>query len=96
VFTAQGAGGDQSPALMPRVHLWASLRRFAEGQEVVEVEAATVGQMMDALERAHPGLGPAIKAGLSVAVDGEVIANNRAAPVKADSEVFLLQRLKGG
>jgi sulfur-carrier protein len=81
---------------MPRVHLWASLRRFADGQEVVEVDAATVGQMMDALEKAHPGLGPAIKAGLSVAVDGEVIANNRAAPVKADSEVFLLQRLKGG
>jgi molybdopterin converting factor small subunit len=81
---------------MPKVHLWASPRRFAEGQEVVEVEAATVGQMMDALEKAHPGLGPAIKAGLSVAVDGEVIANNRAAPVKADSEVFLLQRLKGG
>ena len=81
---------------MPKVHLWASLRRFAEGQEVVEVDAATVGQMMDALERAHPGLGPAIKAGLSVAVDGEVIANNRAATVKADSEVFLLQRLKGG
>lgn len=81
---------------MPKVHLWASLRRFAEGQEVVEVDAATVGQMMDALEKAHPGLGPAIKAGLSVAVDGEVIANNRAAPVKPESEVFLLQRLKGG
>ena len=81
---------------MARVHLWASLRRFAEWQEVVEVEAATVGQMLDALERAHPGLGPAIKAGLSVAVDGEVIANNRAAPVQPTSEVFLLQRLKGG
>ena len=81
---------------MPKVHLWASLRRFADGQEVVEVDAATVGQILDALEKAHPGLGAAIKAGLSVAVDGEVIANNRAAPVKADSEVFLLQRLKGG
>lgn len=81
---------------MAKVHLWASLRRFADGQEVVEVDAATVGQMLDALEKAHPGLGPAIKAGLSVAVDGEVIANSRAAPVKADSEVFLLQRLKGG
>ncbi|MES2540765.1 MAG: MoaD/ThiS family protein, partial [Pseudomonadota bacterium] len=70
---------------MAKVHLWASLRRFADGQEVVEVDAATVGQMMDALERAHPGLGPAIKAGLSVAVDGEVIANNRAAPVGPQS-----------
>ena len=81
---------------MAKVHLWASLRRFADGQEVVEVEAATVGQLLDALERVHPGLGPAIKAGLSVAVDGEVIANNRAAPVAPTSEVYLLQRLKGG
>ena len=81
---------------MAKVHLWASLRRFADGQEIVEVDASTVGQMMDALETAHPGLGPAIRAGLSVAVDGEVIANNRAAPVKPESEVFLLQRLKGG
>ncbi|WP_284164130.1 MoaD/ThiS family protein [Frigidibacter sp. SD6-1] len=81
---------------MARVHLWSSLRRFAEGQEVVEVEGATVGQIFDALARTYPGLAPAIAAGLSVAVDGEVIANSRSAPVRPDSEVYLLQRLKGG
>lgn len=81
---------------MAKVHLWSSLRRFADGQEVVEVEAATVGQMLDALVKAHPGLEPAVKAGVSVAVDGEVIANNRAAAVAPASEVYLLQRLKGG
>ena len=81
---------------MAKVHLWASLRRFADGQEVVDVQAATVGQLMDALSHRYPGLSPAIAAGLSVAVDGEVIANNRAAPLAPDSEVFLLQRLKGG
>lgn len=81
---------------MAKVHLWSSLRRFADGQEVVEVQAATVGQMFDALVRAYPGLEPAIAAGLSVAVDGEVIANGRHMPVKPDSEIFLLQRLKGG
>ena len=81
---------------MAKVHLWSSLRRFADGQEVVEVEAATVGQVLDALVKAHPELEPAVKAGVSVAVDGEVIANNRAAAVAPDSEVYLLQRLKGG
>ena len=81
---------------MARVHLWSSLRRFADGQEVVEVEGATVGQMFDALARAYPGLAPAIAAGLSVAVDGEVIANGRHEPVRPESEVYLLQRLKGG
>ncbi len=81
---------------MARVHLWSSLRRFADGQEVVEVEAATVGQMFDALARDYPGLSPAISSGLSVAVDGEVIASSRSAPVRPDSEIYLLQRLKGG
>ena len=36
---------------MAKVHLWSSLRRFTDGQEVVEVEAATVGQMLEALEK---------------------------------------------
>lgn len=81
---------------MARVHLWSSLRRFADGQEVVDVPGETVGQVFDALVKAHPGLAPAIAAGLSVAVDGEIIANGRHEPVKPDSEIFLLQRLKGG
>jgi hypothetical protein len=33
---------------------------------------------------------------VSVAVDGLVIANNRAFPIAPGSEVYLLQRLKGG
>jgi hypothetical protein len=36
-----------------------------------------------------------IKVGLAEAMDGEVIARNRAAPVRAESDGFLLQRLKG-
>lgn len=81
---------------MAKVHLWASLRRFAKDQEIVEVEAETVGQMLDALAMAHPGLAPAIMAGISVAVDGEVVPNSRAIPIMPDSEIYLLQRLKGG
>ncbi|MBK6466341.1 MAG: MoaD/ThiS family protein [Rhodobacter sp.] len=81
---------------MARVHLWSSLRRLAGGAEVVEVEAATVGQMLDALVKAHPGLAPAIEAGVSVAVDDEIIANARHSPIHPESEIYLLQRLKGG
>ena len=81
---------------MARVHLWSSLRRLADGQDVVEVEAATLGQMLDALVVAHPGLDPAIKAGFSVAVNDEIITTGRHSPISADAEVYLLQRLKGG
>ena len=77
------------------VHLWSGLRRLADGQEVVTVEAATVGEMLDALVTAHPGLGPLVQAGLSVAIDGEM-TNSRHLPVAPGQEIYLMQRLKGG
>lgn len=42
---------------MIEVHLWSGLRRFTDGVEVVQVQANTVGQMLDGLVAAHPGLG---------------------------------------
>lgn len=81
---------------MAEVHLWSGLRSLADGKEVVEVEGETVGQVLDGLIAAHPGLEPAIKRGVSVAVDGEVVPGNRRHPVQPDSEVFLLQKLAGG
>ncbi|WP_334193034.1 MoaD/ThiS family protein [Pararhodobacter sp.] len=81
---------------MVEVNLWSGLRKFTDGAEVVEVEAKTVGQVLDALVAAHPGLGPVIEAGVSVAVDGEVVTGGRQMPVQPDSEVFLMQQIKGG
>ena len=78
------------------VLLWASLRSLADGQESVEVEAKTVGDVLHALKSAHPALAPQIDAGVSVAVDGRIIANGLLEPVRPDSEVVLMQQLKGG
>ena len=81
---------------MVEVNLWSGLRKFTDGAEIVEVEGKTVGQVLDALIATHPGLGPGIEAGISVAVDGEVITGGRQTPVGEDSEVFLMQQIKGG
>ena len=51
---------------------------------------------MKALVEAHPGLDPVIKAGVSVSVDGKLIARGLHEQVSDDSEVFLLRQLKGG
>lgn len=80
---------------MVEVNLWSGLRKLADGQTVVTVQAATVRQMLDALVRAHPGLGPVISAGVSVSVDGE-IQTNLSAPLRPEAEVWLIQRIKGG
>ncbi len=81
---------------MVAVNLWSGLRPFAGGQETVEVEAATVGELLTRLEAAYPDLGPAIEAGVSVAVDGRIIASSLTEPVQPDSEVYLMMRLRGG
>ena len=78
------------------VHLWSGLRAAADGKEMVEIEASTVGEVLKGLVAAHPGLQGAIDAGVSVAVDGRIIATGLTEPVHADSEVYLMQRLKGG
>ncbi|GHF47903.1 MoaD/ThiS family protein [Seohaeicola zhoushanensis] len=81
---------------MVEVNLWSGLRRFTDGAQVVTVEASTVGEMLDALVKAHPGLEPFFADGVTVAIDGEVVTAQNDAPVTAESEVFLMQRLKGG
>jgi molybdopterin converting factor small subunit len=78
------------------VNLWSGLRAFADGKDKVEVEAATVGEVLRELVKVHPGLQGTIDAGVSVAVDGRVIASGLTEPVRPDSEVYLMQRLKGG
>ncbi|MGB0607661.1 MAG: MoaD/ThiS family protein [Paracoccaceae bacterium] len=81
---------------MVEVNLWSGLRAQAGGHETVEVEAKTVGDVLSALIEAHPALKPRIDAGVSVAVDGRIIVNSLTEPVSPNSEVFLLQKLRGG
>ncbi|NBT33875.1 MAG: hypothetical protein EBT13_18760 [Rhodobacteraceae bacterium] len=78
------------------VHLWSGLRRLTDGAEVVTVEAATVGEMLDALATAHPGLKPIIDGGVSVAIDGELLTGGRHRAIAPGAEIYLMQRLKGG
>ena len=80
---------------MVEVHLWSGLRRFTDGAGVVTVKAATVGEMLDGLVAAHPGLAPVIAAGVSVAVDG-VITSGRFTPIGPANELYLVRRVKGG
>ncbi len=81
---------------MVTVNLWSGLARFTGGETVVQVEAKTIGAMLDALVKAHPGLQPVIDAGVSVAVDGEIVTGNLRREILPKSDVHLLQQMKGG
>lgn len=81
---------------MVEVNLWSGLRAFADGKDKVEIEARNVGEVLRGLVEVYPGLEDIIDAGVSVAVDGRIIASDLTEPVKPDSDVWLMQRLKGG
>ncbi|WP_170477213.1 MoaD/ThiS family protein [Ruegeria arenilitoris] len=81
---------------MVEVHLWSGLRSLTGGQQVVEVQARTTGELLRELVRIHPQLKGPIDAGVSIAVDGRVIATGLTEPIPEGSEVYLMQRLRGG
>ncbi|MEX0316421.1 MAG: MoaD/ThiS family protein [Ruegeria sp.] len=81
---------------MVEVNLWSGLRSLTGGRQVVEVEASDTGELLRELVRAYPALQGPIDAGVSVAVDGRIIAGSLNEPIHPDSEVYLMQRLRGG
>lgn len=81
---------------MVAVRIWGSLATFTEDQTEVEVEASNLRELLDGLGEKYPGLKPQLKRGVSVAIDGRVYNDSWFQPIKPDSEVVLLARLKGG
>ena len=81
---------------MVKVQLWAGLKRFTDGEEIIEVEGRTIGQVLDSIIEKYPALEATIEAGVSVAVDGKIMARDLTTVIEPESEVFLLQQIKGG
>jgi len=81
---------------MVKVNLWAGLRRFTDGHDVIEVEAKNIDDILKGVSKAYPALKEIIDSGISVSVDGRIISSGVTEPVNQNSEVFLLQQLKGG
>lgn len=81
---------------MVQVHLWGSLAEAAGGTACLEVEADTLRALLGGLAEACPGLKPQLDRGVSVAIDGRIYNDDWFTPIRPDSEVVLLSRLKGG
>lgn len=81
---------------MPKVKLWGTLKAATGGETELEVEAATINEVLLRLGEAYPNLQPYLDRGVSVSVDGVIYAEDRFQPVGPDSEVFILPRMAGG
>jgi molybdopterin synthase sulfur carrier subunit len=87
---------------MPLVFIPSPMRDLTGGAAEVPVEGATVGEVVDALERRFPGArarlcrGDALAPGLQVSVDHVMTRRGLAAAVRPDSEVHFLPAIGGG
>ena len=87
---------------MPTVFIPALVRDLSRGQESLVVSGATVGQVIEALEQAFPGMRDrlckdgALRPGIAVVVDGQVSRLGPIQPVKPDSEIHFLPAISGG
>ena len=74
----------------------ASLHPFTDGLREFDVEADTVRRLIAALDRRFPGLGDHIDRRMAIAIDGEIHQDAGSAPLRPDSEVYLIPRIGGG
>ena len=82
---------------MPRVSAAdSSLRDFTGEVTEFDVEATTVREMIARLDALYPGLGDHIERRMAIAIDGEIHQDALFAPLRPDSEVFLIPRIGGG
>lgn len=78
------------------------LRDLTGGHESVTVGGATVRQVIEALDRAYPGVknrlcdGQGLRSGIAVAVDTQVARLGLLQPVGETSEVHFLPAISGG
>ena len=87
---------------MAEVWIPPRMQSLTGGQQTVEIEGATVRQIIENLEKAHPGMKERlvadnrVKPNISVAVDGEVTPMGMLEKVGESSEVHFLPAIGGG
>ncbi len=79
-----------------RVHLSSNLRGPAGGLAEIEAQGATVGALIEDLDRRHPGLGDALRSGVSVVIDGLLIAHPEYEPLADGALVYFVPQTAGG
>ena len=69
---------------------------FTGGQSAFEVEAASVREVIAALDVRFPGLGDFVDRKMAFAIDGEIHQDAWFSPVGSSSEVYLIPTIGGG
>ena len=82
---------------MAKVFIPTLLRPLTDGRAELEVDGATVRQVIDNLGLLYPGLKDRLlRPTISIALDGEVIPHPLAEPVSPSTEIHFVTAIAGG
>jgi molybdopterin converting factor small subunit len=81
---------------MARVVVGSECWPFTGGASTFDLEAATVRDLIAALDARFPGLGEFIDRKMAFAIDGEIHQDAWFSPIAPDSEVVLIPKIGGG
>lgn len=81
---------------MPTIALWGALRPAAGDVDSIELEAATIRELMVKLEERFPLMQPFIEEGIAVSIDGTIYQDSWNKELPENAEIYLLPRIQGG
>jgi molybdopterin synthase sulfur carrier subunit len=82
---------------MPHVSIAGTgCKQFTGGLNELEVEADTFRRLVLELDRRFPGLGRQVEESMAIAIDGEIYQDAYHAPLKPESEIWLIPKIAGG
>jgi sulfur-carrier protein len=79
-----------------RVAVSGPLRDAVGGAASIDIEAATIRELMRKLVERYPKIERHLETGIAVAVNGEIFRDRWAEPIPAGAEVVLMPRIQGG
>ena len=79
------------------MELTGALRSAVGGEAHVDIEAATIRELLGKLTERYPKLAAHVEdPGVSVSINGQIFRDNWGEAIPEDAEVFVLPRLQGG
>ncbi len=79
-----------------QVSLNGNLRSGVGGAASIEIEAATIRELLTRLVERYPDMSEHLDRGIAVAIDGVVYRDDWTQKIPEGSEVFLMPRIEGG
>lgn len=79
-----------------QVSLNGALRSGVGGAASIEIEAATIAELLTKLVERYPDMSEQLDKGIAVAIDGVVFRDDWTQKIPEGAEVFLMPRIEGG